>query len=146
MSAFPKGDRPATEVIERHIGGVDAVLTSIRETGAVRREMTDRGADAIRSLNQLAATANRLAKKAPSKEMRAELYEMKVEAISTLLEIGAASVDEVSIDSGLATVRLGTGRRLHVPIRRLSSAATEAVSELLTQLAAASATDSLLMM
>lgn len=85
----------------------------------------------IKRLVERAALCNRLAKNAPSPSARAQFYDQKTAAISRLLLIGAGRVEELLVTSGLITVALPGGRRLHVPVGDLLPAAKHEVDLLI---------------
>ena len=89
--------------------------------------LTANRSKAIQALMARAATLNRMAKTVARAGDRRRLYERKTETISWLMVLGGGRVSEILLEQGLATVSLLNGRRLHVPINRLSPEAREIV-------------------
>ncbi len=77
----------------------------------------------VKRLLRRTAVANKLAKCATSEHDRARFYRQKAAAVSSLLVIGGARVDEVLVTNRLVTVYLANGCRQHIPIGELSAAA-----------------------
>lgn len=85
--------------------------------------------NAVTALATRAALSNRLAKASESASSRRRLYGVKSAAISRLLALHAAEIEEVLTTRGLITVALPTGRRLHCPIKQLQPEARQLLSK-----------------
>jgi hypothetical protein len=77
----------------------------------------------VKRLLRRTAVANKLAKCVTRDRDRTRFYEQKAAAVSRLLVIGGARVDEVLITSHLVTVCLANGCRQHIPLGELSAEA-----------------------
>lgn len=125
-----------------HPGG----FRSVRPDTA-QRNTRSRFPDSVRdrataALLDNVARLNRMAKVASPRD-RQRLYIRKAALLSQLVVVGDGRVDEVGLETGLATIRLLSGRRLHVPIHRLSPAAKAVINKTVKEMLAALSADSI---
>lgn len=92
--------------------------------------------EAVQSLSTRASLFNRLAKATENPSSRRRFYQMKSIAISRLIALGAAEVEELFPRQGMLTVALPNGRCLHCPVDQLRPDARRVLADRLTALCA----------